>query len=275
MKIKEAVIIAGKEIEYLNAKILIEYLLNVDANYIIVHGGDILNKYDEERYFTYVSKVKSGKPLQYITNKQEFMGENFYVDENVLIPQPDTEILVENTIKLVQTTFKKLTEIKILDLCTGSGAIAVSIKKYLNLLNVNSKIYASDISKSALKIAKKNVKNILKDDNAIDFIESNMFENIKEKFDIIVSNPPYIKSSAISTLPKDVQNEPNIALNGGEDGLDFYRIINENVNEYLNKNAYLLMEIGYDQGNVVKSMFDNSILLKDYSGNDRIVVLKK
>lgn len=272
MKIKEAIVNATKLIEYWNAKILMEYVLKVNANYIIAHGNENLSKEVEDEYFNYVNDMKKGEPLQYITNNQEFMGENFYVNENVLIPQPDTEVLVENTVKLVQGAFKNLNKIKILDLCTGSGAIAISIKRYLKLLNIDSDIYASDISKEALSVAKKNTENILENQKEIQFIQSDMFNDIKDKFDIIVSNPPYIESDTITKLPKDVQNEPTIALDGGKDGLKFYRIISQNINKFLNNKGYLLLEIGFNQGEEVRKMFNKSILLKDYSGNDRVIV---
>ena len=165
----------------------------------------------------YIDELIQGKPLQYITHYQEFMKLDFYVDENVLIPQPDTEILVEevlNKIKEIKQQKRKNSGcIKILDLCTGSGAIAISIKKY----EQDVEMYASDISKKALDIAKQNA---IENDVNIEFIQSDMFNNLKSdtkfknKFDIIVSNPPYIESSEISKLPIEVINEPHIALDG-------------------------------------------------------------
>ena len=216
-----------------------------------------------------LKKIVSGVPVQYLTNNQEFMKLNFYVDENVLIPQPDTEILVEEIIN--QYKQKKC---KILDICTGSGAIAIALAKYLE----NVKIVASDISVKALQIAKLNAeKNLVH--KKIKFIVSDMFSKINEKnFDIIVSNPPYIKSKIISKLDNQVKKEPYIALDGGQDGLKFYKIIISNSYKYLNNNGKLFLEIGYDQKNDVINLlnennyYDNIYSKKDLAKNDRIVV---
>ena len=199
------------------------------------------------------------------------MGLNFYVDENVLIPQPDTEILVEEAIK----TIKQNNITNILDLCTGSGAIAVSIAYYCK----NTNVTASDISKNALNIAKKNSK---QNNTSIQFVESNLFENISNNnFDIIVSNPPYIKTDEIEKLSKEVKNEPYIALDGGKDGFEFYKSILKHAGEYLNTNGYLLLEIGYNQGEVVLNLEHPNLKIitaqpiKDLSGNDRVVIFQK
>ena len=156
-------------------------------------------------------------------------------------------------------------------MCTGSGAIAIAICK-----NVEVDMVATDISKKALKIAKKNA---TKNEVNIKFLESDMFENIKEKFDIIVSNPPYIETLTIQSLPQEVKNEPLIALDGGKDGLDFYRILASNAQKYLNENGILAVEIGYNQGELVSNLFKKCgfvevYVKKDLSGNDRIVVGK-
>ena len=232
------------------------------------------------------------------------MGLNFYVDEDVLIPQPDTEILVEEVIKycnelrnnepedketnkdykeniekepIINKEDKNINKktIKILDLCTGSGIIGISIYKYLE----NVEIYASDISQKALNIAEKNT-NL---NNAkINFINSDMFENIHIKdFDIIVSNPPYIESKVIKSLSKEVQNEPKLALDGGEDGLKFYRSILENAKDYLRKNGAIFLEIGYDQKEKIEEIlksykiYKETKCIKDFGGNNRVIIIKK
>lgn len=166
------------------AKRLLAFTLDVSKEYLIVHDEEEVQEKIVERYNEYIKQILQGKPVQYILGKQEFMGIEFLVNENVLIPQPDTEILVEQTIKIAQNYEKP----SLLDLCTGSGAIAISIAHYLP----NSLVFASDISKQALDIAKQNDKQ-----SKVTFIESNLFENITQKFNIITSNPPYIKTQEI------------------------------------------------------------------------------
>lgn len=267
MTIKEAFNLAKQNMDSIEARVLIKYILNKNEINIIANENIELSNENKKQLLESIEKIKKGYPLQYITHYQEFMGIKFEVNENVLIPQPDTEVLVEKTIKIVQKCYPKEDNrnIKILDLCTGSGAIAISLKKYLPSVQV----FASDISKKALEIAKINAK---KNDVQIKLIESNMFENINEKFDIVVSNPPYIKTDEITKLSNQVQNEPRLALDGGKDGLDFYRIIQKNIKNYLYENGILLMEIGYDQGQAVASMFKNSKLVKDYAGKDRVIM---
>lgn len=233
-------------------------------------------KYQNHKKMNFLKKfgrLVNGEPIQYITNSQEFMNLNFCVDKRVLIPQPDTEILVENVISLVNNMQRNCqNEIKILDLCTGSGVIGVCLKK--NLQNV--KVFASDISEDALEVARKN--SSLNNADII-FIKSDLFNRINEKFDIIVSNPPYIETSVIDGLSQEVKNEPKLALDGGKDGLDFYKkIINEAPN-FLNKIGYLAVEIGYNQRESVENMFKthkykNIQIKKDLSNIDRVIIGK-
>lgn len=196
---------------------------------------------------------------------------NFYVDENVLVPRPDTEILVEEVIKIV----KKQKKEQILDLCTGSGAIGISIAKYV----ASSNVVLADISKEALQVAKKNAKQNGVE-KQITLIQSNLFEKIQTTFDIIVSNPPYIRSKVIKTLQKEVQQQPQIALDGGEDGLFFYRDIIKKAKQYLKPNGYLCLEIGYDQKESVIGLLEESNQYqeienkKDLSENDRVIIAK-
>ena len=269
MTIKEALLHARQFMDNIEAKILLKYILQKEESYIIANANTQLTKMQENELINCINKITEGYPLQYITNQQYFMRLSFYVDENVLIPQPDTEILVETVIKNITELGIKnkfdLGNMKVLDLCTGSGAIAISIKKYLPEVQV----FASDISKNALKIAQKNANN---NKVKINFIKSNMFENISETFDVITSNPPYIKTEEIRKLSKQVQNEPKLALDGGKDGLDFYKIIAKEGPKHLNKNGVILMEIGYDQGQAVTNLFKNSKCIKDYAGNSRVVV---
>lgn len=255
------------------SRILLKYLLKVDDSYLVINSREEVSKELEKQFKEKIYTLNSGKPIQYITHNQEFMKLNFYVDENVLIPQPDTEILVEEVLSICDN---KDLNYNILDMCTGSGAIGISVAKYIQ----NSKVLMADISNKALKIAEKNtIKNDVK--NKCKFIKSDMFVNIKEKFDIIVSNPPYIKTEVISILDKEVKSEPIIALDGGKDGLEFYKIIANNAWKCLIKNGVLALEIGYDQKDDVINLlqqigkYKDIYSKKDLSGNDRIVICKK
>ncbi len=252
----------------LKARLLLQYILDKPRQYIIVYDNKEIDKKQQWEYFVNIEKITKGIPLQHITHKQEFMKMDFFVNEDVLIPRQDTEILVEEVIKIA----KKKNRPKILDLCTGSGAIAISLKKFVP----NSDVYAVDISEKALEIARKNARKLEAD---VKFIKSNLFESLKkEKFDIIVSNPPYIKREDIMNLSEEVKNEPQIALDGGIDGLDFYKKISEQAIEYLKLDSYLCFEIGYNQKNEViqiienKHIYKNVYSKKDLYGNDRIVI---
>ena len=276
MTIKEAFNLAKQNMDSIEARVLIKYILNKNEINIIANENIELSNENKKQLLESIEKIKKGYPLQYITHYQEFMGIKFEVNENVLIPQPDTEVLVEKTIKIVQKCYPKEDNrnIKILDLCTGSGAIAISLKKYLPSVQV----FASDISKKALEIAKTNAK---KNDVQIKLIESNMFENINEKFDIVVSNPPYIKTDEITKLSNQVQNEPRLALDGGKDGLDFYRKIINNAYKYLEADGYLALEIGFDQRQEVIEIIENTnkykevYSKKDLTNNDRVIICKR
>lgn len=254
----------------IKAKIVLCMVLKIEKEYIIINDSKEMEKEDEEKYFQYINKLKNGIPLQYITNNQEFMKLNFFVDENVLIPRADTEILVEEVISLANDDKNK-----ILDVCTGSGAIAVSLAKYIK----NSNVMAIDISKEALKIAEKNSFN---NNVNIKLIESDLFNNLEENdFDIIVSNPPYIRENVINELSIEVKHEPKIALDGGKDGLDFYRKLSSESYKYLKEDGYLCLEIGYDQKKEVieilknEKKYKNIYSKKDLFGNDRIIITQK
>lgn len=253
------------------AKELLSYVLKKDKVYLTINSDTALTDTEYAEFTKYIEQIIDGKPLQYITQKQEFMGIDFFVNEDVLIPQPDTEILVETVLDICKRYGKQ--SLRILDLCTGSGAIAISLSKILN-----TQVFASDVSIKALKVAEKN--NVM-NNTKVEFIESNLFEQINgEKFDIIVSNPPYIKNEEIKSLSKQVQNEPYIALAGGEDGLDFYRKIIDKAYKHINKNGYLCLEIGYDQKeDLIKLIKQNENYeyencIKDLSNNDRCIIAK-
>ncbi|MGN1208491.1 MAG: peptide chain release factor N(5)-glutamine methyltransferase [Christensenellales bacterium] len=208
--------------------------------------------------------LTTNKPLQKIFGKAYFYGLEFFVDENVLTPRFDSEILVENALKF---DFDSC-----LDLCSGSGCLGLAIKKNKPKIN----LVLADISNKALKVSKKNAKSLNLDAK---FVKTDMFENISEKFDLIVCNPPYIETETIKTLSAEVKNfDPKIALDGGKDGLKFYRILADEIDEHLSRKGKCLIEIGYNQ-KVVKEMFqkkfENVTLLKDYNGLDRLIIIDK
>ncbi len=209
-----------------------------------------------------VAERVSGRPLWYCIGDTDFYGYTINVDERVLIPRPETEILVENALKYINENSV------VLDLCTGSGAIAIAIKK-----EKNANVFAVDISQDALNLASENA---LNNNAEITFIKSDLFDNVRsQKFDVIVSNPPYIKSVDINMLQTEVKDfEPKLALDGGEDGLDFYRKIAAEVKTYLNDNGVILLECGEGQAEFIKEMlvgFRSVEVIKDYNQIDRIV----
>lgn len=254
----------------LKMRILVATVINKNKEYVITHSEENLDEEQKKDILNGVEQLKNFVPIQYVTNTQEFMKLNFYVDQNVLIPRSDTEILVEEIINTYNNS-----KIKILDLCTGSGCIAISLKKYMQ----NSEVYGIDISTKALEIAKQNAK---ANDVKVSFEYSDMFNNIQKKdFDVIVSNPPYIKTQVINSLDKEVKKEPIIALDGGEDGLDFYKKIIKEAYKFLTYNGMLFLEIGYDQKDDLIKLINTDKRYelvktkKDLGDNDRIVVIRK
>lgn len=252
------------------ARLILESTLNKSREYLIIYDKNEVTSAQRDNYIKKIKRVILGEPVQYITGLQEFMKLNFFVTKDVLIPRQDTEVLVEEVIKIA----KDIPNPVILDLCTGSGAIAVSLAKYIP----NSKIYGIDISEKALEVAKKNAEfNGVK--NSIEFRVSDLFNKIRnQKFDIIVSNPPYIKKEDIKLLPKDVQKEPKIALDGGTDGLVLYSRIAKSAYKHLRRGGYLCLEIGYNQKLQVKKIIEgqkryiNFYCKKDLCENDRVVI---
>ena len=245
--------------------ILFEYMTGMKRSFYLAHSDDEVPLDAEKSYLDVIKKRSERYPLQYITHTAYFYGAEYYVDESVLIPRFDTENLVELVLKNEKDAKN------FLDMCTGSVCIAIAIKDNLKEINAT----AADISEAALKVAKKNADGHCAD---ITFIHSDLFENIDGKYDFIVSNPPYIVKDVISTLMPEVKDyEPANALDGGEDGLDFYRQIIKESPKYLNKKGRLYFEIGYDQGESVSNLmrdagFEDILVKSDLSGNDRCVM---
>lgn len=233
-----------------------------------------MHKYDEIEYISklntldeYVEKRLGHMPIQYILNKAYFCGLLLYVNKDVLIPRFDTEVLVEEVLKFS----KKDTSKRILDMCTGSGAIAIALKRLGNFERVD----ALDISNKALDVAKKNAKDLNLD---INFFESDMFSSLtyENKYDIIVCNPPYIQSDVVDTLESEVKDfEPRLALDGDIDGMKFYRIIAENFTRFLTPKGVLVLEIGYDEAEDIRNLFKDKtvVIKKDLANLDRVAII--
>lgn len=245
-----------------------------------LYAGNVSLDDNQKEILSYMlERREKGEPIQYITGFTEFMGFQIKVDRRVLIPRPETEILVEQTIKLIRNNFPNL-DLDILDLCTGSGNIAISLARSLN----GNRIVASDISNQALDIAKENaaINNV---QDRIVFVESNLFEQgFEDKgslFDIIVCNPPYLRSSELDQSTIELTFEPRIALDAGSDGLLFYEKIISQAPQYLNKDGRLIFEIGFNQLSAIKEILDASKkfvlenVVKDYNNIDRVIFLRK
>lgn len=263
-EVKEKLLKAGIE-DASEAEWLVAEALNKNRSEIKLRTTITKEEYKKVAWAT--AKREKHIPLTKIFNRANFYGYDFYVDKSVLSPRPETELLVEEVIKEINSRNNK--KIKVLDLCTGSGCIATVISKRTGV-----KVFASDISESALSVAKKNVQN---NDAQVKFINSDLFNEIKDKFDIIVSNPPYIKSQDILSLEDEVKrNDPLISLDGGEDGLYFYKEIAKNAPKHLNKNGKIFLEVGIDQAKIVKKLlqndFENIKIKKDYNDIDRMVI---
>ena len=249
-----------------DSRLIFEYIAGIDRVKLTLEGDRELEPGVEEKLKAALAKRLTHMPVQYITGYQNFMGLEFMVSKDVLIPRMDTETLVEEVLRL------GLSNVRVLDICTGSGCILLSILKYV----YGSSGVGVDISDDALGVAKANSEALGIDAT---FIKSDMFENIPkdERFDIVVSNPPYIRSDVIGTLMSEVKDyEPLRALDGSEDGLKFYRIIADRAPEYLNNGGMLFLEIGYDQGAEVSALltaagFTDVEVIKDLSGLDRVV----
>ena len=259
---------ANVEMPLLEARAILCSLLNCETAYLYAHGSEKLDDGLSALFNEKVCERAEGVPLQHLTGMQEFMSLDFRVDRNVLIPRQDTEILVETVINQFSSSTDS---VRILDMCTGSGCIAVSLAYYLK----NCRVTAVDISGEAIEVAKTNAGRYGLG-GRMEFILSDLFSKVEGKFHAIVSNPPYIRSDVIEQLSAEVRDfEPRLALDGGADGLDFYKRIVAEAPVYLVKDGVLAVETGFDQGKQVAGLmlpsFTEVKIIKDFSGNDRVV----
>ena len=248
-----------------DARLLLEYACGTDFNFLYTNPDFEVTNDKETLYKEYIDKRLTHVPVQHITGTQCFMGLDFKVTKDVLVPRPDTEILVEEVLKDLHDGMR------ILDMCTGSGCILLSLLKYSN----DCMGQGIDISPAALKVARENAEKL--GISSAEFIESDLFQNVSGRFDILVSNPPYIKTSEIEGLMPEVSKyDPFIALDGHEDGVYFYKKILEGAGGFLNRGSLIAFEIGNDEGEAVSGLMKeaglkNIEVIKDYGGNDRVV----
>lgn len=261
---------AGIEETALDARLLLEAVCGTDRNDLLVHGEQQVAPEAEEKYLNWIRQRAEHIPLQQLTGEQGFMGLTFSVNEHVLIPRQDTEILVEEVLKELHDGMR------VLDMCTGSGCILLSLLHYSN----DCEGLGVDLSAEALEVAGRNVLKVLTPEKAehAHFLQSDLFEKVEGKFEIIVSNPPYIASAEVEKLMPEVRDhEPRMALDGTEDGLYFYRRIIEEAGKHLVSSGMLFFEIGYDQGQAVSELMRTEgycevQVVQDYAGLDRVVL---
>ncbi|MGN0167674.1 MAG: peptide chain release factor N(5)-glutamine methyltransferase, partial [Acetatifactor sp.] len=257
---------AGIEEAELDARLLLEFVCGTNRNTLLVHDDRPVTDEETAAYRELTGKRAQRIPLQHLTGTQDFMGLEFEVNEHVLIPRQDTEILVEEALQELHDGMR------VLDMCTGSGCILISLLRYSN----DCTGVGADISEEALQVARRNAKKLLADGSII-FVQSDLFERVEGQFDMIVSNPPYICTDVIETLMPEVrEHEPRQALDGSADGLLFYRRIIEDSVKYLKRGGMLFFEIGYDQGEAVKKLMEQAgylevHVIRDYAGLDRVV----
>lgn len=253
----------------LDARLLLEFVCGTDRNTLLVHGERDVSEEEYGRYCGLIERRAAHVPLQHLTGEQDFMGLTFLVNKDVLVPRQDTEVLVEEAMKHLHDGMRML------DLCTGSGCILLSLLHYSN----DCEGVGVDLSARALSVAGKNyeIQRTQRPDMKARFLEGNLFEGLEDRFDMIVSNPPYIKTDVIDTLMPEVREyEPVMALDGGRDGLVFYRRIAGDAGAYLNGGGMLFFEIGCEQAaDVCKIMeaagFREVEVVKDFAGLDRVV----
>ena len=254
------------------ARFLLMYMLDESPQLFSNSFSEQMSKENEEKYFSLIEKhIKEDVPLSHLVGFEYFYDRKFKVTKDVLSPRMETEELIYRVVEYVKSTKKN--NLKILDLCTGSGIIAITLKKELSQFSID--VVASDISEEAIKVAKENAQS---HDATIKFIQSDIFDNIADKFDIIVSNPPYIDRKDEVTMKDNVlKYDPHLALFAEEEGMYFYRKIIEQANDYLNENGVIFFEIGYDQKDKIIKLADlngySAEVYKDINGRDRMAFL--
>lgn len=277
---KESLINADIRDADLDAWYLIEYITGYDRAYYFSHLDEEMTTEQEAQYKEFVEKRAQRIPLQHLTGVQEFMGCEFKVNENVLVPRMETEFLTEDAIDILRSEFAASYReagktIHVLDMCTGSGCIIISILNWLKKNEVSIEGTGVDISEKALEIARENAERL---GASPTFLQGDLFEPVEGKFELIISNPPYIRTADIQMLESEVKDhDPYLALNGEEDGLHFYRRIIKESTDYIIPGGWLLFEIGHDQGKDVYALMEengykNIEIRKDMSGLDRIVL---
>lgn len=263
---------AGIDTARLDSQLLLGKVIKKDKLYLMINNTEDVNNKDEEEFFNLIDKRKEKMPVKYILGECDFMGLDFFVEKGILIPRSDTEVLVEKILSMIDEN----AELKVCDLCSGSGAIGIALAYYRKNIKVDSIDYY-DIPE---KITRKNIARHKLQDR-VNFIKSDLLNEVIDtgiKYDVLVSNPPYIKTEEIETLMSDVKNyEPHTALDGGDDGLIFYRKIVKQSSMVLRKNSILAFEIGFDQGQSVKKLMEDNgytkvEVIKDLAGLDRVVI---
>lgn len=269
-----------KDLEYCNplleARLILARILKVDKSYIYTYGDMEVSEEYQQEFLKFIQKRSTGYPIAYLLNEKQFMGLDLYIEEGVLIPRPDTEILVKYVIDYINKVYNKKS-INVLDIGIGSGAISLSIANYCP----KTRVYGMDIGYTPIKISNINKKKL--ELNNVSFHQGDLLGaindlDLKNKCEIIISNPPYIRKEDIKSLQKDVQKfEPLLALDGGEEGLDFYRRITKDAKDYLVSGGLLIYEIGFDQGQQLKEImsregYKDIEIIKDLQGLDRVVL---
>lgn len=273
MRVEDLLVYGKRYCHSDHVKLLLSDLLNLNPLELLNHLNDMIEEDKTNLFKKEIESLKEGKPLQYVIGNVNFYGNSFLVNEHVLIPRFETEELVENTMNYIKQIFSNNQSLRILDIGCGSGVIGLTLKKHFP----NATLDLLDISPEALIVAKENAKRL---NLEVNFIESDVFQKVDHQYDVIISNPPYIKThEEIETIVKD--NEPHLALYAGEDGLDVYRKILKDIEKYIKEKSLIALEIGQDQKQEIMILINNYLddqeieVKKDLSGRDRMIFITK